>query len=318
MNKVCSKCKKNLPLTTDFFYWRKDTRSGCGGYFFNICKECEKARVKNHKSQQWIKGQSHHTENALLKRRWKRYVKKNNLKISLDEYRHIDVLRQFLHINKPILKKLEKKLKRYNPKKRKLTFAEKRHRLFCNYNVPKNKRENYLHYKNIQSLTFKVRYDYDSEFNLKEKLRRQIRKKMEKYPHIGDMLRTDIKKNSDRLYDLLGYTAKDLKEHLEKYFSEGMTWEKFNRGEIHIDHIIPKSHFNLKNKDDIKICWALWNLQPLWAEDNIKKNNKIIYTEQAIKINPIMSISSVFYKQKLRRKFWNEALQRLSDTDNKI
>jgi hypothetical protein len=72
--------------------------------------------------------------------------------------------------------------------------------------------------------------------------------------------------------DLLGYSAEDLKIHLEKLFVEGMSWE--NRNKWHIDHIIPVSSFDKSEK--ISIINSLDNLQPLWAEDNLKKYNKII------------------------------------------
>ena len=54
-----------------------------------------------------------------------------------------------------------------------------------------------------------------------------------------------------------------------------MNWD--NYGEWHVDHIIPKSSFNFSSKHDkeFKECWALDNLQPLWAEDNIAKSDKI-------------------------------------------
>jgi hypothetical protein len=68
----------------------------------------------------------------------------------------------------------------------------------------------------------------------------------------------------------LGYSAQDLKDHLEKQFKEGMCWE--NYGEWHIDHIRPISSFD-KN-DDPKIINALSNLQPLWALENYIKSNK--------------------------------------------
>ena len=76
--------------------------------------------------------------------------------------------------------------------------------------------------------------------------------------------------------DLVGYTVSDLKGHIEKQFKDGMTWELFLRGEIHIDHKIPKSLFIYSNPDDesFKACWALENLQPLWAIDNCKKGNR--------------------------------------------
>jgi len=65
---------------------------------------------------------------------------------------------------------------------------------------------------------------------------------------------------------LVGYTLEDLMAHLEGQFKEGMSWD--NHGEWHIDHINPVSSFG---SDEIKECWSLDNLQPLWAEDNVAK-----------------------------------------------
>jgi hypothetical protein len=77
--------------------------------------------------------------------------------------------------------------------------------------------------------------------------------------------------------DLVGYTCEDLKRHIESLFTEGMTWEKYLNGEIHIDHIIPKSLFNITDTKSkgFKKCWALENLRPLWARENLQKSNKL-------------------------------------------
>jgi len=81
---------------------------------------------------------------------------------------------------------------------------------------------------------------------------------------------------------LTGYTSNDLKKHLESLFTDGMNWERFLAGEIHIDHIIPVSVFNFTSPEhiDFKRCWALENLQPLWAEDNRKKHDKLLKSFQ--------------------------------------
>ena len=79
---------------------------------------------------------------------------------------------------------------------------------------------------------------------------------------------------------LVDYTAKQLMNHLEKQFLSGMSWK--NMGEWHIDHRIPISAFNFNSPTDIdfKRCWALSNLQPLWASDNERKNNKLTHPFQ--------------------------------------
>lgn len=76
---------------------------------------------------------------------------------------------------------------------------------------------------------------------------------------------------------LVGFTVKQLEKHLKKLFTNGMTWELFLEGKIHIDHKIPISVFNYEKPedDDFKKCWALKNLQPLWAKDNLIKHAKL-------------------------------------------
>jgi len=78
---------------------------------------------------------------------------------------------------------------------------------------------------------------------------------------------------SDRTSNMLGYTKEDLRDHIEKKFKDGMSWE--NRGKWHIDHIVPIKHFLDNGIDDPKIINSLSNLQPLWAEENLAKSSKV-------------------------------------------
>lgn len=69
--------------------------------------------------------------------------------------------------------------------------------------------------------------------------------------------------------DLLGYTTRELRDHIERQFTEGMGWH--NKGDWHVDHIVPASSFDLTKESEIKSCMALTNLRPMWAKDNLKK-----------------------------------------------
>lgn len=68
--------------------------------------------------------------------------------------------------------------------------------------------------------------------------------------------------------DILGYTADDLRAHLERQFAKGMSWD--NYGQWHVDHIVPVAEHRYTGVDDPEFmaCWALTNLRPLWARDN--------------------------------------------------
>lgn len=74
--------------------------------------------------------------------------------------------------------------------------------------------------------------------------------------------------------EILGYSASQLREHLKAQFTEGMSWD--NWGEWHIDHIKPVAQFKREGITDPKIINALSNLQPLWAEENLKKSDKTL------------------------------------------
>lgn len=85
-------------------------------------------------------------------------------------------------------------------------------------------------------------------------------------------------KNGRKWETLVGYTTSGLKEHIESLFIDDMSWNKFINGEIHLDHMIPKSlwKFETPNDREFRQCWALCNLQPLWAFDNLSKHNKCL------------------------------------------
>jgi hypothetical protein len=87
-------------------------------------------------------------------------------------------------------------------------------------------------------------------------------------------------KNYQHWEDLVGYTILELKEHLEKQFTEGMTWDNYglkNKG-WHVDHKVAKVYHNYTNprQYDFIRAWSLDNLQPMWGIDNIKKGTKLL------------------------------------------
>lgn len=87
-----------------------------------------------------------------------------------------------------------------------------------------------------------------------------------------------LDKAGRRTEDILGYTSAELRDHIERQFTNGMSWDALLRGEIDIDHIIPVRVFSVRSVDDVdfKACWALSNLRPLWSKENRSKGGKVL------------------------------------------
>lgn len=88
-----------------------------------------------------------------------------------------------------------------------------------------------------------------------------------------------LKKAGARKDTSLGLTASDLRAHLEPMFQPGMTWD--NYGKVwHVDHIKPCALFDFTDPGQVRACFSLSNLQPLWAAENIRKSDQYPYVPQ--------------------------------------
>ena len=125
---------------------------------------------------------------------------------------------------------------------------------------------------------WKIRMANDPAFATKESIRNRIRGSLRRKGIKGDGLklaRAALKSNGTKgvaaLERTLGYSYADLHRHLERQFTRGMTWERFRAGDIHIDHIRPLNTFDLNDPREADAAWALSNLRPLWAADNLRR-----------------------------------------------
>ena len=137
---------------------------------------------------------------------------------------------------------------------------------------------NKMHSKWVAKNKERVRVYQAKYHNHWESRRRKTDPKFRLDSNLSKAIRDALKgkKAGQRWEGLVGYTIDNLVKHLEAKFELWMSWE--NYGKWHIDHIIPKSHFKYEAPEDpdFKKCWALENLQPLEAMENIRKNNKIL------------------------------------------
>ena len=237
-SKKCRVCRKEKPLTD--FYYRKDSEK-----YREDCKKCF---------------------NEKRKKQGKEWRKNNTGKIK--EYH-----RKYYIENK---KDIDKKNREWSKNNREKENKQKRKWREKN----KDKVKGYCkRWKERNGEYFKR-----PEFIEKERMRNRERRKNPIFRLNQNLSRNinyslkskSLSKNGRKWEKILGYTTQDLKEHLEKQFLSGITWENYG-SKWHVDHIIPKDFFQFKSTDDVefKYCWSLNNLQPLWGPENIRKSNKV-------------------------------------------
>ena len=78
-------------------------------------------------------------------------------------------------------------------------------------------------------------------------------------------------------FKYLGCTVEKFKKHIEAQFQPGMSWDNHGVYGWHFDHIKPVDSFNLNFKSEREKCNNYKNFQPMWANENIKKSNKLNY-----------------------------------------
>ncbi len=133
--------------------------------------------------------------------------------------------------------------------------------------------------------SYRLRYKLDPIFMLRERLKRQIAKKLEKdrpeeKPSLNgfaDILEASpgvLKFESPCAVErILGYPLDFLLQSLTSQFDSGMSVEVPSSWQI--DHKIPQRVFNLSDPAEARDCWAIDNLQPLRPSENSRKAHSL-------------------------------------------
>ena len=88
---------------------------------------------------------------------------------------------------------------------------------------------------------------------------------------IGTSLTRKGYTKKSRTHEILGCDYEAFTSHIESQFKDGMSWN--NRDGWHIDHIIPLA--SAQTESEILRLNHFSNLQPLWAEENLKKRDSL-------------------------------------------
>lgn len=254
--KICSACK----IEKDFNLFSRSSSSKDG--YKSQCKSCISEKEKERRiSEEFKKKNKEYLDSIpeeIKKERRSRYYLNNKDKI-------LERNKKWREDNKDYFNEYDKKYREDN--KDKILLKKKEYR---NKNPNKNKewRE-----KNPDKVN-EYRSKYLKSDKCKEHRRSWYKSIKKRKPYVlawrsilsNSLKRLNNKKDSETI-ELLGYSAIELKEHLESLFLEGMSWD--NYGEWHIDHIKMVSDF----EKDTPLCVvnSLDNLRPLWAKDNCSR-----------------------------------------------
>ena len=277
--KTCTKCRESKPL--DEFYNHKGRKDGKS----EACKDCNKSLCKE------------------------RYLKKIGGKYSrpllTDEGRD-EEKKMFLKGKKECTKCKEVKLLNEfkSDKNKKNGYSswckechKQAHRNWRKNNMQKKKLMDKDYYiRNREKIIKQVNERQKNDPNRKEYMKKYAEENSTKISEYKADYQRD-KRSNDPFYNfksilsastfkafynrgysktsktakLLGCEWETVKQHIERQFTKGMTWD--NQGEWHVDHIIPLASANTE-EELIKLCHYT-NLQPLWAKDNLSKSDKM-------------------------------------------
>ena len=178
----------------------------------------------------------------------KKYRKEHKLQESLRHKKYVDK-------HQKEIKKYAKRYSETHKKERKIYKLINKKKLI--------KQRNFYCQKNKQKINEQQRK------YAKNRKQNDIKFKLRCYLAVRIFQALKCNSKSTKTINLLGCSIKFLKQHLEKQFTKGMTWN--NYGKWHIDHIQPCVLFNLSKPSEQLECFNYKNLRPLWAKANLSR-----------------------------------------------
>ena len=137
-------------------------------------------------------------------------------------------------------------------------------RVECKSCMVKYRKDNRRNIQDTMNIYERNRRKTDPDFKLMKTLRTRL----------GRALKTQDAEKRLKTLDLTGCSVDFLWGWLTSKFKPGMTRE--NQGEWHVDHVIPCDAWNLKDDEELKMCFNYRNLQPMWGAENLRKSAKYL------------------------------------------
>jgi hypothetical protein len=244
-NRVCKRCKKDLPLNSNYFHIADKSKNT----WKTLCKECCNMMTNDYRK-------IHKKE---ISENNKKYFKTHKKEISENH-------KKYHSENKEKCNARSKNYYRANKSYIRTKYKEKRDQYY------KDNKERVL--KRVKIYKIKNREKINQKFKERKKSDPMLRIKCNLRSRVLIAVKSQGAKKSKKTMLLLGCTIAHLRKHLESKFLEGMAWDNYGKTGWEIDHIVPCACFNLLNEDEQKKCFHWTNLQPMWQKDNSAKNYK--------------------------------------------
>lgn len=239
--KVCKKC--GIDKSFDHYGDNKKNVDGKAIY----CKECERLRGIEYR----IKNPEKAKESS---KKWR--------KDNIENYKK--TIEKYLEKNPNMISKERIKIYRLDEEFKKKTNLKRKEYYRNNIEKEREKSKKYYH-ENKQT----VRKKNNEWKNNKRKNDGFYRMKINLRHRLRDYLIGESK--GKRTKDIVGLDKMEFKSYVENKFLDGMNWD--NYGKWHLDHIKPLCQ--ARNNEEALLLNHYTNLQPLWAEDNLRKNRKL-------------------------------------------
>lgn len=269
---ICRTCQLTLPVD-DFYKYKSGTVK-------IDCKKCTLERNKenykrNYRPDRYREYRIQYKKN---KRDEKRVIREQEKLIKKQELELLKIQKKNIRLDNLEKKRLEKIRITEEKRLEKIRIKEE-------YLQSEEYQEHQRLLKDKQRLSDMRKFNRRMEeplFKFKKLLRNNIRNSFKR----GGFSKTS------QACKILGADWDVVKKYFESKFKPGMTWE--NMGVWHIDHILPISMATCE--EDVKRLNHYTNLQPLWAEDNIRKSDKLTtegHFKQKFPYNEIIRDSEV-------------------------
>ena len=258
---VCRKCEINLPISEFYFE---------NGKIKTTCKMCRN-KLNREKYKVWSQTDSGKLSKQKSAERYKeklsnefKIIREEKLRLKNEERERLKLKREKVRLEREERERIRLEKSKELEIKKNLV----RKTIMDDYGVDTWEEAQRLRKNGIKSKRLKERYENDSLFKFRKLIQNNIR---------NSFKRKGFSKTS-KCCEILGADWDVVKRYFESKFLDGMSWD--NQGEWHIDHILPIS--TAVTEEDVLRLNHYTNLQPLWAEDNIKKSD-VLTKESYIK-----------------------------------